>query len=305
MTPMIRIDRAGPWATVQDAGRPGLLRHGVSASGPMDRKAFHRAGEWLGGASGAGIEFTQTGLAVTLETGDLAISCDGAEFSLTINDEPKGWPHRAVLRQGDRVVIAPGASGNYGYVRFDREVDVPLVMGSRSTNSIASFGGLEGRALVPGDRLHFGARLPPRVALHPRPTVASDPETISPLRVIWGLHADRFPPDVRQGFVERLFTVSSRLDRMGVRLDDASRVFANTRALSLVSDAIVPGDIQILGDGTPIILMRDHQPTGGYPRIGTVIGADLDRLAQMRPGTQLRFLPVTVGHAQTLLGASR
>ena len=99
--------------------------------------------------------------------------------------------------------------------------------------------------------------------------------------------------------------VSTKLDRMGVRLEDPSGIFAASRALSLVSDAIVPGDIQILGDGTPIILMRDHQPTGGYPRIATVITADLDRLAQMRPGSELRFLPVTVAHAHTLAGANQ
>jgi allophanate hydrolase subunit 2 len=91
------------------------------------------------------------------------------------------------------------------------------------------------------------------------------------------------------------------MDRMGVRLIDRSGVFRDAAALSLVSDAIVPGDIQILGDGTPIVLMRDHQPTGGYPRIATVIDADLDRFAQLRPGAEVRFLPVTVTHAQELM----
>ena len=85
---------------------------------------------------------------------------------------------------------------------------------------------------------------------------------------------------------------------MGVRLSDPTGVFSGQRKLSLVSDAIVPGDIQILGDGTPIVLMRDHQPTGGYPRVATVVSADLDRFAQMRPGTELRFRPVTLEHAR-------
>jgi allophanate hydrolase subunit 2 len=85
---------------------------------------------------------------------------------------------------------------------------------------------------------------------------------------------------------------------MGVRLRDPGGVFAGQRRLSLVSDAIVPGDIQILGDGVPIVLMRDHQPTGGYPRIATVVSADLDRFAQMRPGAPVRFRPVTLEHAR-------
>lgn len=92
---------------------------------------------------------------------------------------------------------------------------------------------------------------------------------------------------------------------MGVRLNDSCCVFAATNILSLASDAIVPGDVQVLGDGTPIVLMRDHQPTGGYPRIATIITADLDRFAQFRPGTAIAFTPVTVEHAQDLLRSRR
>jgi len=88
---------------------------------------------------------------------------------------------------------------------------------------------------------------------------------------------------------------------MGVRLVDEDGVFGGQSILSLVSDPVLPGDIQILGDGTPIVLMRDHQPTGGYPRIGTIISADLDRFAQMRPGSVLAFMPVSVDHAHRLL----
>lgn len=300
MTPMIRMERVGPLVTLQDAGRPGMLAHGVSASGPMDRGAFRRAGDWLGGAGSTGLEFTQAGLAFRVEQGPLAVAGDGGEFSVSINSTKKRWPLRAVLKTGDRVDITPGPSGNYGYLRFDRDVDVPMVMGSRATNSIARLGGLDGRPLAPNDLLHFGAQVPRVSSSHPSATPSAQD---APFRVIWGLHADRFPQAVRESFVSGTLKVSAKLDRMGVRLEDPSGIFAATRALSLVSDAIVQGDIQILGDGTPIILMRDHQPTGGYPRIATVINADLDRLAQMRPGSELRFTPVTVAHAHTLSGA--
>ena len=97
---------------------------------------------------------------------------------------------------------------------------------------------------------------------------------------------------LRQRFIESPFRVTTSLDRMGVRLEDPAGLFVDQRRLSLVSDAIVAGDIQILGDGTPIVLMRDHQPTGGYPRIATILSGDLDRFAQMRPGTELMFRPV-------------
>jgi allophanate hydrolase subunit 2 len=106
---------------------------------------------------------------------------------------------------------------------------------------------------------------------------------------------------VQEHFVTAQFRISTSLDRMGVRLLDDAGVFGGESILSLVSEPVLPGDIQILGDGTPIALMRDHQPTGGYPRIGTIISVDLDRFAQMRPGSAVAFEPVSVEHAHRLL----
>lgn len=291
----IRVTRAGPLATLQDAGRPGLLRHGISASGPMDRGAFERAGGWLGAAGTAGIEFTTAGLSFVAED-SVSMACDGGAFELSIDGEAQLWPSRALLKAGVVVDIRPGGAGNYGYVRFDREIDVPTVMGSRATSSIAGVGGLDGRALRAGDIVPLGATLPRRPSLHPAPSPTGD----VPIRVIWGIHADRFSDEIRQRFVTDAFAVSPQLDRMGVRLADPERIFADAKVLSLVSDAVVPGDIQILGDGTPIVLMRDHQPTGGYPRIATVVSADFDRFAQLRPGTEVRFEAVTLAHAEGL-----
>ena len=291
----IRITRAGPLATLQDAGRPGLLRHGISASGPMDGAAFARVGGWLGAAGTTAIEFTTAGLSFVAE-GSVSIAVDGGAFELSIDGEAKSWPARALLGAGSVVDIRPGPAGNYGYLRLDREIEVPLVMGSRATSSIAGIGGFGGRALRAGDLLPLGAPLPRGRGQHPTPAEVAD----GPIRIVWGIHADRFDNAIRQRFVTDGFAVSSQLDRMGVRLADPSQVFADAKILSLVSDAVVPGDIQILGDGTPIVLMRDHQPTGGYPRIATVVTADLDRFAQLRPGTHLRFAPVTVQHAEGL-----
>lgn len=287
----VRITRAGPLTTVQDAGRPGLLAHGISASGPMDRRAFTRAGFWLGGCGSAGIEFS-TGIAFETRGGPLSIAADGGEYALTVNDKALAWPARVVLKQGDVVDIRPGAWGNWGYLRFGREIDVATILGSRSANSIAGLGLI----LATGDEVGFGEVSATRSAPHPRPTVLSE----GPIRFIWGLHADTFGADVRKRFVSEKFRLSASMDRMGTRLGDPSGVFQDHRILSLVSDAIVPGDVQILGDGTPIVLMRDHQPTGGYPRIATVVTADVDRFAQLRPGTEIRFEPVTLKHAHRL-----
>jgi biotin-dependent carboxylase-like uncharacterized protein len=292
----IRVLRAGPLVTLQDAGRAGRLRYGISAAGPMDQRAFRRTGEWLGGAGSTGLEFTSAGLSIVVEDGSVGAAWDGGDFTITVDGAARAWPGRTVLKAGAVIDASPGAWGNYGYLRFDREIDVPEVLGSRATSSIAGLGGYEGRALKAGDVLQFGARVGRGVSQHPRPQVVAE----GPIRVIWGIHADSFDTETRQQFVAEAFAVTTRLDRMGVRLADAGGVFSRQQFLSLVSDAIVPGDIQILGDGTPIVLMRDHQPTGGYPRIATIVSADLDRFAQMRPGTAVRFEPVTVAHAQEL-----
>jgi len=299
MSAVLRIVRAGPLTTLQDAGRPGWLASGVSASGPMDRAAFERAAVWLGAAGAAGIEFTTAGLCVEIETGPVSVATDGGDFVAEVNGAKRTWPLRALLKPGDRLDVRPGTEGNYGYLRLDREIDVPLALGSRATNTVVGLGGLAGRALIPGDRLQLGPRLSRRAGPHP----CAAPVETGPIRVIWGLHAERFSPEMRNRFVTEAFRISPRIDRMGARFADPAGVFEGLALLGLVSDAIVPGDIQILGDGTPVVLLRDHQPTGGYPRIATIVTADLDRFTQLRPGSEVRFQPVTVAAAHALLGA--
>ena len=269
---MLTILRCGPVTTLQDGGRFGMLKYGISASGPMDRGGYERAGALLARAGLTAIEYTQ---GLELET-----------------DEPVevAWSEVRRLEPGERLSL-PRAAGNYGYLRFSRELEVPVLLGSRATNVAVGLGGYKGRALKAGDRIPLGAD---GQSTGGGGTTATE----GPIRVLWGIHADLFDRDLRRRFVEAPFEVSPSLDRMGVRLADPAQVFAHQRHLSLVSDAIVAGDIQVLGDGAPIVLMRDHQPTGGYPRIATIVTADLDRFAQMRPGTEVRFRPVTLEHAR-------
>ncbi len=290
----IVITRAGPMTTIQDRGRPGLMRYGLSASGPMDGASFQRAGAMLGTAATAAIEFTTAGLDLAVEDGAVNAAVSGGDFRMLVNGSGRPWHSVTRLLSGDVVSIRPGESGNYGYVRFDAEIDVPTVFGSRATNVTAGIGGFEGRTLVAGDRLTLLAVAD--VPSEPQADTAA-PGDEQRIRVVWGIHADRFSAQVRRNFIEGDLAISQRLDRMGVRLGGGEAVFGGSSLLSLVSDVIVPGDIQVLGDGTPIVLMRDHQPTGGYPRIATIITADLDRFAQMRPGTAVAFIPVTVEHA--------
>lgn len=295
MAASLVIERAGPLTTIQDAGRFGYLADGISASGPMDGTAFRRAGLLAGSGASAGIEFSMLGLDLVVAEGEIAMGWDGGVFEVLVNGQRWDWPGSARLKAGDRLSISAGTGGNYGYLRFDGEIDVPAVMGSRSTSMRARIGGLEGRALKAGDRLNLvghGEAAAPTISLR---------KNEGPIRFVWGLHAEVFDAGLREKFVTAKFRISSMMDRMGVRLRDEAAVFADARILSLVSDPVVVGDIQILGDGTPIVLGRDHQPTGGYPRIGTIISADLDRFFQLRPNAELVFAPVGTDHAQALL----
>ena len=295
MSAAIIIERAGPLTTLQDAGRFGYLAQGISASGPMDGAAFRRAGMFAGAGEGAGIEFSMLGIDLLVSEGELSVGWDGGAFRVTVNGQSWDWPGAVRLVKGDRLSISAGKGGNYGYLRFGGDIDVPLILGSRSTSLRARIGGLEGCVLTAGDTLRIigEGEMP---SIHSLPPAAD-----GPIRFIWGLHAHIFDPAIRGEFVTSRFRISSMMDRMGVRLRDESGVFAEARILSLVSDPVVVGDIQILGDGTPIVLGRDHQPTGGYPRIGTVISADLDRFFQLRPNAEIAFSPIGLDHAQALL----
>lgn len=299
MIARLKILRAGPLTTIQDDGREGLLTHGISASGPMDRGAHELAGRLAGAGGSGGVEFTRAGLDFEVVSGKLRIGWAGGHFAVAVNSKALDWPGSTMVRQGDRVSFTPGPAGNYGYLRFGPVLDIAEVMGSQATSTRARLGGLDGRALVAGDMLDLAGE-----AGTPQP-VETAPQWVGPVRFIWGIHAEHFSTDLRARFVTEAFRISPAMDRMGVRLSDDSQVFAKASILSLVSDPILAGDIQILGDGTPIVLMRDHQPTGGYPRIGTVITADLDRFSQMRPGEAIAFEPVSVEHAQRLLRSSR
>ena len=151
----LTITRAGPLVTLQDSGRFGWLGQGISASGPMDRGAFAAAGALLDRAGSTAIELTVAGLAFRAE-GRLRAACAGGAFKLTVNGHSRDWPARLRLDEADEVEITPGPGGNYGYLRFDREIEVAPVLGSRATNLAVGLGGFKGRALRAGDRLTFG-----------------------------------------------------------------------------------------------------------------------------------------------------
>lgn len=312
---MIEILEPGALSTVQDLGRTGSRRYGVGTAGAMDGVALEAGNRMLGNlSSAAGIEVQVLPLRIrflqdmdfALTGGDTGADLDGAPV-------PPWWMCHA--RQG-QVLTLGGAgsgfqSGARAYVLVAGGVDVPLVLGSRSTQLRGRFGGLQGRALQCGDRLPCGtAGLPtvraPGFGVVPAPVALPDGAFagasrpgVTAMRVLPAAEYDQFDDASAQAFWGTEWKISAQSDRYGYRL--AGQALARRDAGDIRSHGIVPGVIQVPHSGQPIIQMRDAQPSGGYPKIGTVIEADLWRLGQARAGSRIRFVRCTYEEAVAAL----
>jgi len=294
---------AGMHASVQDLGRPGLQRAGVAEGGALDPRALHEGAALLGHPPDrAALEMTVVGGRFRAFGGAVRLAVTGAPCPVRVDGVAVGWRTAFTLDEGSELAIGKVEGGVYAYLHLAGGIDVPPVLGSRSTHLRAGFGGLDGRAVRTGDVLY------PATATDSREVAVFAGEKQPPLelvRVLWGVHAEEFDEAERARFLATAFRVSARRDRMGVRLEGAERPFTPARGLTLISDAVVSGDIQVPGDGTPIVLLADRQPTGGYPRLATVITADLPAFAQLPTGAAIRFALVEPDAAVAALAVQR
>jgi len=284
------IRAAGPGVTVQDAGRVGYGRWGVTGAGPMDPLAFRLAQRALGNDDrAAAIEIALGGLELAVEGGPLDIAVVGDGFDLRLDG--RRLPGAVVLRLEPEQVLSvrPGTHGAWAYLAVAGEIAVPLVLGSRATHGRSGLGGLDGRGLRAGDRLAITE--PRRVGTGNATIDTAGLVEAGPIRVVLGPQADHFDDDQIAAFLACDWRVSPRSDRMAFALEGPP--LGHARGHDIVSDAVAHGAIQVPGSGLPFVLMADRQPTGGYPKIATVIGADLGRMAQIRPGGTVRFRAVT------------
>jgi len=303
---VLRILHAGPVCTVQDAGRHGYLRFGVTPAGPMDWIAHRMANILAGNAPGAAaIEIGPGGLSVAAEGGPLRIGIGARGFRVRRDGNDLPTRVALTLQPGARLDIAPGPTHLWAYLAVAGGFDTPAVMGSHATHLRSGIGPFGGRALTTGQGLPVRAEARANVAVakveewglfEPVP-----PDT-GPLRFVPGPQEDAFAPGMLAAFAAATYRVAARSDRMAWRLTGPALTHAQGH--DIVSDGIAPGAIQVPGDGLPLVLMADRQPTGGYPKIGTVIRADLPRLAQTRPGQSVRFVPVTPDSAVAALRAA-
>ncbi len=289
MSALLRVVSVGPQVTMQDAGRPGLMRFGVPRSGPMDRGAFALACAATGGR--AAVEVSRGGVVLECLRGGAGYAVAGGGFVVeTAGVRRTAW-HRGTLRAGDRLAIRPGFWGSWCYLAF-AEIAAEAWMGALATHAPSGLGAgalREGMDLRVAGTAQEGDMACP-VWARPRHRV----------RVVMGPQERFFAAESRAAFLGDVFRVTDAGDRMGVRLRGPKLVPEG--ALSIPSEPILRGSVQVAGDGVPAVLMADHGTTGGYPKIATVIGADLDGFAQLRPRDAVVFRAVT---PEAAVGAAR
>jgi len=300
---VLEVLAAGPCVTVQDRGRPGLQRYGVAEGGALDRHALAAGAALLGnGDDAAALELGGQG-------GRFRVHAAAARFALAGAPMPaakvEASGHREILRWGSSGLLQPGeeleigvaAGGFAGYLHLGGGIATKPELGARAVHLRAGIGGAR---LEAGHRLPLGedAGEARRFAL-PEPGYLARRE----IRIVWGPQAEVFDAETRQRFLESSYKVSGRRDRMGARLEGPS--FHAEGQLTGLSDAVSLGDVQIPGDGAPVVLLADRQPTGGYPRIATVITADLAAFAQLPTGGAFRFRLVAEEEALAALRSWR
>ncbi|MCC3374902.1 5-oxoprolinase subunit PxpB [Cohnella sp. REN36] len=318
--PGVAVLAPGLHATVQDLGRLGWQAFGVSRGGAMDREACRTANALVGNeADAAVLELTMQGGRYRMLR-DALVALTGAAAPAEADGEPMPAGRPVLLRAGTELAVGRMERGSRAYLAFAGGIDVPLSLGSRSTDPRAGIGGLAGRPLAAGDALAFGAPSPAAARLAARLAAAAErsgrlwapapggyaaaaglPPDGPPvvLRVLRGRGWDWFDPAARARLLVTAYRVQPASDRMGIRLEGAPLRLSSP--IEPVSHGVTPGTVQVPPDGQPILLASGCQPTGGYPILAHVISADLPLLGQLRPGQSVSFEPVGLAAAHAAL----
>ena len=296
MSGQVEFVEAGAAVSIQDRGRIGHRDIGVPLAGAADPVLMACANALLGQPQDwAALEVALLGPALRALDAPVRLALAGDFVPRLVREDGStlsllSW-RSLTLQPGERLTVGPCRSG-IGYLALAGGVQVPQVLGSRSTYARAGLGGLDGRAPRAGDRLRCEAGSGPERQA-PRPFEHAG----GPMRVLPGPQDDHFDADSWQRFVGSDYRVTREADRMGLRLEGPTLKHLAHKGADIVSEAVVPGAVQVPGAGQPIVLGVDAQTIGGYAKIATVIRADLPRLAHLRAGSVLRFAPVSRAEA--------
>lgn len=305
MPPALEILKPGLFTTVQDLGRRGFQKYGVSVSGAMDLFSHRVANRLLGNPDEAAtLECTLLGPRIRF-LADLTIAVAGADLSPRIDGSPIPEWESVRVRKGSVLDFQACRSGCRAYLAVEGGLEVSPVLGSRATHVRTRLGGLEGRAIKSGDILSSVGRpvWPPYIEKHQifRSALPGEILRSRKLRFVLGPQEDFFTLESIQDFLQGKFRVSPHSDRMGIRLE--GKPLVHRAGADIVSDAVPFGSIQVPADGQPIVLAADRQTTGGYPKIGVVATVDFTVLAQLKPGDEIQFVRVDLDSALEALKA--
>lgn len=297
----IRVVKAGLLTSIQDFGRFGFQRYGMAVCGAMDTLALQLGNILLGNREGeAGMECTSLGPTLYFERGQL-ICITGADMSPTVEGVPVAMWKPIFVPEGGVLSFGKPKSGCRSYICFYRGLQVPEVLGSKSTYIKGRIGGWKGRALKKQDQIGFCS---PYVGRQSEVRWSMDLSLYTDLsnrtiRVMAGPQFERFDHSALLDFLSNPFTISQASDRMGYRLESSPLHIKDPE--ELLSSAVTFGTIQVPPQGNAIVLMADHPTTGGYPVIGQVAAIDRPLLAQMAPLDQIEFDLITLAEAHELL----
>jgi biotin-dependent carboxylase-like uncharacterized protein len=302
MKPALRVAAPGLMTTLQDLGRRGYQHLGIPVSGALDPVSLCAANAIVGNAPGLGaLEIAHLGPTLVVDAESVRLAFAGGAAAVEVlpcQGAPSGTRLPSLqsvrLRRGEVLRIGSLSGSALGYLAVEGGFGAAPVLGSQSTLARAGLGGFEGRALRAGDLLPLR-----------QDQAADQPERRLPsldlapprrFRVMLGPQDDYFSEKGKRTLLESAYTVSAASDRMGMRLEGSA--LEHYKGYNIVSDGIAPGSIQVPGNGLPIVLLADRQTTGGYPKIATVIAADLPALGRLAPGAQVAFAAVGIAEAE-------
>lgn len=301
MKSALRVLSPGLLTTIQDRGRDGYQHLGVPVSGALDSVALAAANALVNNRpDAAALEIFYRGPALAVEADSVRVAVAGGDARierLENCDAESGQRIEAMrsvtLRRGEVIRIGAISGGACAYLAIEGGFAIEPVLGSLSTDIRSRIGGIAGRALTAGDLLPLcrdHASTMPELAL--TSLVLAAPRRV---RIVEGAQRDFFTDAEFEAFTQADYVVGANSNRMGLRL--TGRPIAHSRSADIVSDAVAPGSIQIPGDGQPIVLLADRQTTGGYPKIASVISADIPSLGRLKAGAAIGFQPVTLDDA--------
>ena len=285
------ISYAGPLVTFQDIGRPGNMRYGVSASGPMDIVSFEAANAVLGNETKqTAIEISLGGLILQCHEGSITLAITGGDFLIEYQGQKISSWTVLTIQKGERLSVRAGKSGSWAYLAFSGKLNVKDWLNSSSTHSTSGFGGgvlKTGQKFTLTDASNQANRI--------GPILKPNFNTNDLIHAVLGPQDQYFMKTAIKIFSDSIFKVSDNYDRMGMQLTGPKLELKS--ALSIPSEPVVKGSIQVSGDGIPTILLADHQTTGGYPKIATVISSDINRLVQFRSNQSVKFVLINSNEA--------